>query len=443
MYFYKTPQFLTLYRQTMPLLVGLLAIMGSQLIDSAFIGQLGAQPLAALGYSIPIYQVVIGIQVGLGIAATASISNALGSSDRAYAKSLGSIILLIGTIVITLLCIGLWLFQEPIAIGLGAEPELFPLLNEYWFPWLLSCWLGAILYFGYSICRSHGETRVPGKVMVITSVLNVVLDPLFIFTFEMGLAGAAWATCMAFLVGCFIIFQAILNERLLTLIKDTKQFLQGTKAIIRFTIPAMVGQFIPPVAAIVVTIIIASFGDIAVGAWGLANRIEYLAIIVILALTMALPPMIGVMRGQRDYNKIRQLVEISIKAVILLQLLIALLLAVISMPLAALLTSDGAVANTLSQYLWLVPLSYGALGVCMICVSASNAMGAPTSALITSIVRLFVCYLPVVWFGAELFGLTGLFIGSAIGNLLSGFAGWVIFMKQFKKQSSYLAGSNA
>ncbi|MUH71244.1 hypothetical protein GNP35_01280 [Psychrosphaera haliotis] len=130
MYFYKTPQFLTLYRQTMPLLVGLLAIMGSQLIDSAFVGQLGAQPLAVLGYSIPIYQVVIGIQVGLGIAATASISNALGSSNRAYAKSLGSIILLIGTIVITLLCIGLWLFQEPIAIGLGAETRTISSLER-------------------------------------------------------------------------------------------------------------------------------------------------------------------------------------------------------------------------------------------------------------------------------------------------------------------------
>ncbi|WP_196492369.1 MATE family efflux transporter [Psychrosphaera haliotis] len=104
--------------------------MGSQLIDSAFVGQLGAQPLAVLGYSIPIYQVVIGIQVGLGIAATASISNALGSSNRAYAKSLGSIILLIGTIVITLLCIGLWLFQEPIAIGLGAETRTISSLER-------------------------------------------------------------------------------------------------------------------------------------------------------------------------------------------------------------------------------------------------------------------------------------------------------------------------
>ncbi|WP_413693182.1 MATE family efflux transporter [Psychromonas sp. KJ10-2] len=436
---FKTQQFKLLYKQTWPMLLGLFTIMGSQLVDSAFIGQLGSEALAVVGFSIPIYQLVIGVQVGLGIATTASISNAIGCNRLLYAKYLATLVLFIGFIVITLLCTLLWYYQESIAAALGAEASLFTLLNSYWFPWLLSCWLGAILYFGHSICRAHGETLLPGKVMVITSILNVILDPIFMFTFDMGLAGAAWATCVAFLIGCMIIFRAIIKKPYIAMLYSIDRAKKGISTIVKFTIPAMSSQFIPPVSAMLVTVIIASYGSFAVGAWGLANRIEYISITLILALTMALPPMIGKLKGRNEISEIFILVKTAAYTVICSQLAITLIILVISKPVAHVLSVSSDIETLLLHYLWIVPISYGALGVCMICVSACNAMGLPKSALIISILRLFACYLPLIWLGSELFGLMGILAGATVGNFLSGLVGGSMFLKQYKK----ISGSSA
>lgn len=433
MTFFKMPQFSALYQQTMPMLIGLFSIMGSQLVDSAFIGQLGPKPLAVLGFSMPIYQLVIGIQVGIGIATSACISNALGANNTLYAKYLGTLVIVMGAIAMLILCFALWYSQQKISSFLGVEVSLFQLLHNYWFPWLISCWLGAMLYFGYSICRSHGETITPGRVMVITSLLNVILDPLFIFTFNLGLPGAAWATCVSFIIGCIIIFKAIIAKAFLTKISDFNQSKKSLKAIIEFSVPATLSQFIPPVSTMIATILIASYGDFAIGAWGLANRIESISIILVLALTMSLPPMIGKLNGKNDLHAIFRLVKLAISIILTFQLALTLVILIIANPVVNLLTNQTEIKGILMNYLWLVPISYGALGVCMISISACNAMRLPKSALMISLLRLFGCYLPLIWIGSEFYGLIGLFIGATLGNLLSGVVGWSMFLRQYSK----------
>ena len=431
----QTQQFKILYQQTLPMLVGLFTIMGSQLVDSIFISQLGATPLAVVGFSIPIYQLIVGVQVGLGIAATACISTAIGAKEFRYAKNLSALVLILGVTVISVLCLLLWIYQETIIASLGADKAIFGLSRQYWLPWLISCWLGASLYFGYSICRSHGDNFIPGKVMVITSVLNILLDPLFIFALNMGLQGAAWATCVSFAIGCAIIFKTAFNRRLMSLSLSMRKVKDGLGTLIRFSIPATLSQFIPPLSAMLVTAIVASYGIFAVGAWGVAHRIEYIAIIVILALTMSLPPLIGQLRGKNDTDVIFQLVKVAASTILYVQLAISLVIITLSNPIASLLTTNESISANLQYYLMFVPISYGALGVCMISVSACNAMGMPKPALITSMLRLFGCYLPMIWVGSEFYGLEGVFIGACVGNFLSGIVGWAMFLNQYKKLS--------
>lgn len=164
-----------LYTMTWPMLFGALSLMTFQLVDSAFIGQLGRDPLAALGFTLPMQQLIIGLQVGLGIATTAIISRTLGSGDELRAFRLGGLVITVGSTLVFVLCVSLWLLQSPIMGALGADDTLLPLVRSYWVPWLLSAWIGALLYFGYSICRSHGDTKLPGYMMVATSLANIAL----------------------------------------------------------------------------------------------------------------------------------------------------------------------------------------------------------------------------------------------------------------------------
>lgn len=420
-----------LFRMTWPMLIGVLAIMSNQLVDSAFIGQLGAQPLAAVGFTIPVYQLVIGIQVGLGIATTTVISMAIGANRPDYAKQLGSLVIGTGFILILLLCLLIWFSQEILLFYMGSDENLYPIVRDYWMPWLISAWLGAVLYFGYSIFRANGETFLPGMVMVITSVMNMVLDPLFIFTFDMGLAGAAWATVASFVTGCLIIFSGIFRRQLIALPEQFSVITSGLRRLFSFMAPAMMSQFIPPLSAMVATSVVAVYGEHAIAAWGLGTRIEFFSIIVVLALTMAMPPMIGRLRGSKDIEGIHRLVWLAVRFVVVWQLILAALVAMGSDLIGNILTSDATIAGLLDQYLWLVPISYAALGVCMLMVSACSAMGMPNLALGISALRLLVCYLPMLWLGSELAGLEGLFAGAMLGNFMAGLSSWVMYKRHY------------
>ena len=138
---------------------------------------------------------------------------------------------------------------------------------------------------------------------------------------------------------------------------DLKLVAQSTQLVLKFTAPATVSQFIPPISAMLVTIIVASFGNFAVGAWGLANRIEYLSIILILAITMALPPMVGKLKGQGDYQEIFKLIKTAIQFIIVFQLILAISLIIIASPLATIFSKKSEVTLLLEQYLWFVPIS--------------------------------------------------------------------------------------
>lgn len=422
----------TLFRMTWPMVFGVVSLLGFQLVDSAFIGQLGVDPLAALGFTLPIQQLIIGFQVGLGIATTAIIARTLGEGDGQRARRVGGLVVVAGAVAVAVLCIALWLLRVPIVTLLGAEAEVLPLIRRFWAPWLVSAWGGAVLYFGYSVMRAQGDTRTPGLWMVITSAINLVLDPLYIFVFGWGLPGAALATVTAFGLGIAFIYPALIRRRMLHFNLLHVHPAPALRELASITGPAMVSQIMPPVSAMLATALVAGYGAGAVAAWGLGTRLEFFSIVAVLALTMSLPPMIGRFLGAGEIHHVRRLVRIAVAFVLAWQLAIALLWLLLSGVLADLLSADANVAATLQSYLVQVPLSYGPLGVCMLMVSACNALGMPLRALMISLVRLFACYLPLLWLGSLVLGLNGVFTGAMLGNIAAGVSAWFLYRQALR-----------
>nr|WP_286921403.1 MATE family efflux transporter [Marinobacter sp.] len=416
-----------LYHMTWPMLFGVLSLMTFQLTDSAFVGQLGRDPLAALGFTVPMQQLVSGMYVGLGIATTAIISRTLGQGDNLRAQRLGGLVVTIGASLALALCLSVWLLQTGILNFLGAEDQLRPAIREYWVPWLMSAWLGALLYFGYAVCRANGDTKLPGYMMIATSLLNIALDPLYIFVFGWGLPGAAWATITAFGIGALVVFPALVRRQWLRFDLLQLQLAKAIRQLGGIMAPAMVSQLMPPLSAMLATSLVAGFGSAAVAAWGLGTRLEFFSIVVVLALTMSMPPMIGRMLGAGELDNIRKLVRIAVRFVVVWQLLLGLVWLVASGLVATLFSRDGDVQDILLSYLLRVPLSYSGLGVCMLMVSINNALGLPMRALLISTLRLFACYLPMLWLGAQVSGLTGLMTGALIGNLAAGLLAYSLY----------------
>lgn len=418
----------TLWRQTWPMAIGVLALLGFQLVDSAFIARLGTAPLAAHAFTFPLSFLIIGIQVGLGIAISALISRTLGAGDQARARRLGSLVLLVGGAVIAVLAVTLWLVQAPVFSWLGADAEALALIRGYWGPQLLGAWLGAVLYFGYSLFRAHGNTRLPGSLMVVTSLINLVLDPLLIFGIGpwpgLGLPGAAWATVIAFAAGLAMLVTRLRGSGWLASSGLAGELRRSTRGFLGIAGPAMLSQLMPPLAAMLAISAVATQGEAAVAAWGLASRLETLSLMVVLAMTMSLPPWLGRCYGAGDWEQVRRLLRLALRVVVLWQLGLGLTLALASPWVAAALAATPEVREALVWLIRFLLPSYALLGVCMIVVSAGNALGWPLRAMLMSSARLFLFYLPCLWLGVSLGGLIGLAAGAALGNLLAGLAAW-------------------
>lgn len=431
-----------LFQMTWPMLFGVLSLMSFQLVDSAFIGQLGVLPLAAQGFTLPIQMVIIGIQVGLGIATTAIISRALGASQFHYAKQLGGLVIAMGGIGIALLAVALYLIRTPILHLLGAPKSLIPIIDSYWIWWLVSAWTGAMLYFLYSLCRANGNTILPGSMMIITSLLNLLLDPLFIFTFDLGIEGAAIATIVSFSIGLMLIAPRIIARHWMRFDWQGLDIKRSLISIGHIMGPAMMSQLLPPVSSILATKLLASFGTTAVAAWALGSRFEFFAIVSVLALTMSMPPMVGRLLGAGQMADIRQLVKLACRFILLFQLAIAAITFILASPLAHLMTSDENVSIILNWHLMIVPISLGCLGMCMLLVSVSNALGQSYIGLLISALRLFAFFLPCLWFGAYWGEIKGLFIGALVGNILAGLSAWYIYRHALQRAEQAFAHLN-
>jgi Na+-driven multidrug efflux pump len=235
----------------------------------------------------------------------------------------------------------IYLIREPILLLLSAPESVLPIIDSYWIYWLVSSWTGAVLYFLYSVCRANGNTMLPGTMMMVTSALNLVLDPIFIFTLDMGINGAAIATIIAFGLGILFVAPKVTSKHWMSFDWSDLNVVQSLRSIGNIMGPAMISQLLPPLSSMLATKLLASYGTAAVAAWALGSRYEFFAIVSVLALTMSMPPMVGKMLGANNLTDIRKLVSIAVKFVLGFQLIIAVATWLGSNGLAVLMTSEG------------------------------------------------------------------------------------------------------
>jgi len=218
---------------------------------------------------------------------------------------------------------------------------------------------------------------------------------------------------------------------------------------LRIGIPAAGANMMTPLAAGVMTAIAAGFGNNAVAALGVGGRIEPIATLLILALSTSLPPLVSQNFGANRVDRVVEAYRLSIRFVLVWQLLVYGLLALAAPLIAGVFSDDPEVIATIRLFLWIMPLGFGMQGVIILTNSSLNALHRPMSALWLSIARFFVFYVPLAWIGSVVFGLWGFFAGAVIGNLLMGLISLATFNRavndQLRRQAQALdaAGTGA
>ncbi|EOB2786844.1 MATE family efflux transporter [Vibrio vulnificus] len=432
----------TLRKMTVPMIFGMVAILMFNLVDTFFISLLGTEALAAISYTFPVTFAVNCITMGIGVGLSTSIGRLLGQGEAHQAARFTTHGLLLAVVLVALASTLGFFTVTPLFTLLGAKEELIPLIGQYMHVWYLTIPLLVIPMAGNSAIRATGDTKTPAKIMMLAGLINGVLDPLLIFGIgpfpELGIQGAAIASALSWLgalIGSFYVL--IQRERLLGL-PQWQRLKEDWQQILKVGTPAALSNAMTPLSGAILMMMLSSHGTAAVAAYGAAQRIESILILVLMALTSALTPFMAQNFGAKNPQRAFQGLFVSMRFSVLFQGLVFLMMVPLSIPLAALFSQEQAVRDLLWHYLLVVPISYGFLGIVMMLVSGLNAMHQPLNAFRWSVIRLFVFTLPAAYLGSWLYDIEGLFIGIAVGNILVGLCSYLYALKQRKQQLATL-----
>jgi putative MATE family efflux protein len=418
---------------TLPMIVGMVVLMTFGLVDTFFIGMLGTQQLAAISFTFPVTFTVISLNIGLGIGTSAIIAKLLGAGQHNQAKETATGALMLTMVLAIVLAIIGVMTMQPIFRLMGADEAQLVFIKEYMLVWYGAGVFLAMPMVGNSVLRASGDTKTPSYVMAFGGLINVILDPILIFGWgpvpAFGIQGAAIATLIAWAVGLFYILYVLAVKRKLIEPKllHWQQLKRSTGGILKIGLPAAGANMLTPISAGIVTAIVASYGPEAVAAWGVGGRLESIASIVVLSLSMSLPPFISQNFGANKLERVGQAYSLCVKFVIIWQLIIFAILALLAGFIANIFTNEPEVASTIILFLVIVPLGYGLQGVTILTNSSFNAMHMPMSAVSLSVVRLFVFFVPFSFIGSYWFDLPGLFWAAVLANLVVGCIAFIWF----------------
>jgi len=431
----KGPVAGNLRRQAIPFSLGLVAIFSFEAVDLFFIGQLGDAPLAAIGFTLPVIWLLYGIGIGFEAGAASCVSRAVGKNQLGLAQRLTTDTAILAALAALILCLIGLATIEPVFSLLGAPAELMPQISAYMSTWYWVAPLDSALWTCLASIRARGNALLESKIIIASALLNLVLDPLFIFGLFgfplLEIQGAAVATLIS--VAFMLIYTVWhLHKRLnvfASVIAPLKDILDSWKHMLQIGIPAIVTNAIIPLSSAIVVVMVAGFGIDAVAGYGIAMRLEPMALIPFYALSAVSSPFFGQNFGAQKFDRLLEARRIIMRFSLGFGLLLAVSMSLLAQPLAALFTNSIEIQSVATSYIWIVSWSWGAYGIVMAVNASFNGSGRPLPSVMISSARVVFVFLPLAFAGRWLFGLHGLFAASTIANIVVGLIAFV-WLKQ-------------
>jgi len=438
-----------LRRQALPFGLALLAIFSFEAVDLFFISKLGDVPLAAVSFTFPVIWLMVGIGIGFEAGVASCVSRAIGRKDQEGAKRLVTDTAMLGGGIFMLLTMAGLANIDRIFALLGATPKVMPLIHEYMSVWFWVAPIDAVLWISLAAVRARGNSLLESKFIVGAAVINLVLDPLLIFGLlgfpRLEVQGAALATLISTAI-VLVLALSHLGGRLKLFANPIAPFatiVSSWKHVLSIGIPAMITNAIIPVSSGIVVAMIATFGVDAVAGFGIAARIEPIALIPFYALSAISSPFFGQNSGANQFDRLLEARKVLTRFCVIFGLLLAVTLDLLAQPIASLYSDSPEIRDVSVHYLWIVSLSWGAYGMVMSVNAAFNGMGHPIPGVVISSLRVLVLFLPLALLGKAILGLEGLFVASSLSNLILGVVGWIWLGRQIEKLAVKNRGGDA
>lgn len=429
-----------------PMIVAMLLLTFYNLADSIWVAGIGPDALAAIGFISPLYMVVIGLGTGIGAGANSLIARYIGSKDYSQASNAALHSLLITVIISAASTVIFLVFMDPILILMGAGDAL-EIAGQY-----SSILFGFIFVFVYinvlsSIFRSEGDMKRGTIPIVAAAILNIILDPIFIYVFGWGISGAGWATVFSATLSCIVMSYWVWGKKDMFLDLSFKNFKYQSSLlydIMYVALPSTIENIMFSALGVIINnMLVVVDGTSAVAVYTAALRMIQVAQIPLNGIATALLTVSGVSYGALNYKNLKTAYSYSIKLGFSILVVLGALMFIFSPQLASLFAYTAAsaslstdISNAISILVFfLLSIPLGTLSSLMF-----QGVGKGLHSLFITMLKSLVseCILAYI-FGFVLgWGVFGIYLGIIVGAFVGGFIGYImskLFIRDFKKMA--------
>ena len=391
----------SMWKMAMPIIAGMMVQTLFNVVDIMFIGWLGADEVTAVAFVSPLFFIIIGLGVGIGTGATATIAQYIGQKDKENAEKTASQTILIGflsTIFLTVLGV---IYGEGLLSILGAEGEILSIAYSYLR--ILTFGLGLVIFsmFFRAILAGEGETKIPMIIGLIGTVLNLILDPILIFTFDYGVRGAAFATIISqiAMVASYLFIIFVKKSTYISFnIRNLSLDNYIISKIFQIGIPSSLSMLIISFGQVVMNKILVNYSTEAVAAYQIVSRLDMLLFMPILGIAISLTTIVGMFYGAKEYKKLLSVVYYGISRAVIITTISVILFFMLAKNILPIFSSNLMVVDIGVTYLKVIILAYPAVGISVICSRVCQALGQGVPLLITTTTRVLILTAPLSYY---------------------------------------------
>lgn len=418
----KAPMPKALVSLGIPIMIGMLINALYNLVDAYFVGGLGESPMGAISIVFPLGQVVVGLGLMFGNGAASYLSRLLGSGDKKTANIVASTALYSSVLIGAILIIFATIFLKPILTSLGATETIMPYALTYARIYVISCIFNVFNVTMNNIVASEGAAKTTMCALLLGAVINIGLDPLFIYTFDMGVAGAAIATAISQFVSTLVYLTYILRKKS-AFTFSIKEFIptqQTFVEILKIGIPTLTFQLLTSLSIALINRASSDYGDAVIAGMGAVTRVTSMGTLVVFGFLKGFQPIAGFSYGAKNFKRLRESIKISILWSTIFCVVVGLLMVVFSTQIISQFANgNGEMISVGQKSLAANGLSFFLFGFYTVYSSLFLALGKGTAGFFLGACRQGICFVPIILLLPAIWGMSGILYAQPIADIIS------------------------
>ena len=405
-----------------PTMIGMLVNAFYNLVDAYFVGGLGGSQMGAISVVYPLGQVVVGLGLLFGNGAASYISRLLGRGDKENADKVASTALYSSVSVGAVIILISMVFLHPILKLLGATDSILPYAATYAGIYIVSCIFNVFNVTMNNIVTSEGAAKTTMCALLTGAVLNIALDPLFIYVFDLGVAGAAIATAISQIVSTCVYLTYIFRKKSVFhfRVKDCTYAKETMSEIFKIGIPTLVFQILTSVSISLINNAAGDYGDSAIAGMGVVTRLISMGSLSVFGFIKGFQPIAGYSYGAKKFDRLREAIKTSILWSTAFCVIFGVILALFPTAIVSQFTKgDAEMIRIGAASLRANGISIMLFGFYTVYSSLFLALGKGREGFILGACRQGICFIPVILLLPIVWGLNGIMYAQPIADVLS------------------------